>query len=137
MALLLEKPTVCKDCQSRSISRKKRPFWLKLVTSNKRLYRCDICGWTVWVQGRATPSSGAEPQTGFPATESFATEFPATEFPATITQSASAEQTRPFVPDQTAAPAPAALALGHSPVQTAALSPAQRAGQQELSFDSD
>jgi hypothetical protein len=139
MVLLLEKPTVCKDCQSRSISRKKRPFWLKLVTSSKRLYRCDICGWTVWVRGRSAASSASERETEFPSTESPATEFPATEFPETVTRSSAPEDTRPLLPEQVApAPGPVVtVAPQQVQAQPAQLSPAKRAGQQELSFDGD
>ena len=123
MALLHEKPTVCKECQSRSISRKKRPFWLKLVTSSKRLYCCDICGWTVWVQRNAA---------------SAATRDSVTEFPNTIVQSTAVENTRPFVPEILGAtPLTVGSQAAPAAAQPAAQSSARRHAQGELSLDSD
>ena len=131
MALLLEKPTVCKDCQSLCPSRaRSRPFWLKLVTSNKRLYRCDICGWTVWVQRTAASSS---------------TPDPLTEFPETVLQS-TRHYTRPFVAEPPAPSTPPAVepnvqASSSQPLSqaphAAAVPAAQRHGQGELSFDNE
>jgi hypothetical protein len=125
MTLLLEKPTVCKDCQSRSISRKKRPFWLKLLTSNKRLHRCDICGWTVWVH--RTAASSATPDA-------------LAEFPETVLQSSRHEDTRSLVVEPPAPPTVEPIipaGSNQASKQQPPIPSAQRHGQGDLSFDSE